>query len=156
MTKITQGLFMLTALFFVTACAGLPTTSRSGSVHDVLIQEEAVAPHELIVQAGDEVRWINRRATPAWVYFYQDSLDELACSRGFSYFWGVEEFAKVEPNQSVSLCFARADAVSYRIQREATVLRGSTAGEGGSETIPVSMHGAILIEEPSQKPGPTR
>jgi plastocyanin len=149
--NMTSGKRMLivAALFATTSCAGLPTTSRTGAVHDVLIKEEEVFPHELIVQAGDEIRWINQRTIPVWVYFYKDSLDEVVCQRGFSYFWGMEEFAKVEPQQSVSVCFAHVDAVSYRIQREATVIRGSTAGEGGSETIPVSMHGAILIEEPT-------
>lgn len=148
MMRTTRRTFLLAALLLTTACAGLPTASRTGAVHDVLIKEETVSPHELIVQVGDEVRWINQRTTPAWVYFYKDSLDELVCERGFSYFWGMEEFAKVEPHQSVSVCFALVDVVSYRIQREATVLRGSTAGEGGSETMPVSMHGSILIEEP--------
>jgi plastocyanin len=140
---------MLAALSAATACAGLPPTSRTGAVHDVFIKEEEVTPHELIVDAGDEIRWINQRTTPAWIYFFQDSLDEVVCQRGFSYFWGVEEFAKIEPRQSVSVCFAHVDAVSYRVQREATVIRGSTAGEGGSESIPVSLHGAILIEEPT-------
>lgn len=140
---------MLAVLLAATACAGLPSTSRTGAVHDVFIKEEEITPHELIVDAGDEIRWINQRTTPVWIYFFQDSLDEVVCQRGFSYFWGVEEFAKIDPKQSVSVCFAHVDAVSYRVQREATVIRGSTAGEGGSESIPVSLHGAILIEEPS-------
>ncbi len=144
---IGKKMLILGALLLTAACAGLPTASQTGAVHDVLIKEEELAPHELIVQAGDEIRWINQRTAPVWVYFYKDSLDEVVCQRGFSYFWGVEEFAKIEPTQSVSVCFAHVDAISYRVQREATVIRGSTAGEGGSETIPVSMHGAILIEE---------
>ncbi len=146
-----KEMLIVVALAATAACAGLPTTSRTGEVHDVLIREEEITPHELIVQTGDEIRWVNQRTTPVWVYFYKDSLDEVVCQRGFSYFWGVEEFAKVAPKQSVSICFARVDAVSYRVQNEATVIRGSTAGEGGSESIPVSMHGAVLIEEPTSR-----
>jgi len=149
MMPILKGPLMLAVLLAATACAGLPSTSRTGAVHDVFIKEEEITPHELIVDAGDEIRWINQRTTPVWIYFFQDSLDEVVCQRGFSYFWGVEEFAKIDPKQSVSVCFAHVDAVSYRVQREATVIRGSTAGEGGSESIPVSLHGAILIEEAS-------
>lgn len=147
-----KELLMLAALLATAACAGMPIASQTGAAHDVLIKEDELAPHELIVEAGDEIRWINQRTTPVWVYFYKSSLDEVVCQRGFSYFWGVEEFAKIEPKQSVSVCFAHVDAVSYRVQREATVIRGSTAGEGGSESIPVSIHGAILIEEPVSRP----
>jgi plastocyanin len=140
-------LLLLVAVTGMIACAGLPTTSRTGGVHDVTITDDGVSPQDLIVQAGDEVRWINRRSVPVWVSFYEDSLDELSCSRGFRYFWGLEENAKIEPGQSVSLCFAHEDAISYRVQDEPTVIRGSTAGEGGSEIIPVAMHAAIIVEE---------
>lgn len=144
--NLTRGLLIFTALLGA-ACASLPTTTRTGAVHDVLITDAGVSTPDLIVQAGDEVRWINRKTGPVWVSFYQDSLDEIACQRGFSYFWAMEESAKIEPNQSVSICFAREDAVSYRIQDEPTVMRGSTAGEGGSEVIPVGMHAAVIVED---------
>lgn len=145
--KIVLGWLLLIAVAGTTGCASLPTTSRTGGVHDVAITDDGISPQDLIVQAGDEVRWINRRAVPVWVSFYEDSLDELSCSRGFAYFWAQEENAKIEPGQSVSLCFAHEDAVSYRVQNEPTVIRGSTAGEGGSEIIPVAMHAAIIVEE---------
>ena len=143
--KLISGLLILIALSG--AACSLPATTRTGAVHEVIITDNGVSPQDLIVQAGDEVRWINRKAGPVWVSFYQDDLDELSCRRGFSYFWGQEEDAKVEPNQSVSLCFAHEDVVSYRVQDEPTVIRGSTAGEGGSEVIPLGMNAAIVVKE---------
>ena len=83
-----KELLMLAALLATTACAGMPIASQTGAAHDVLIKEDELVPHELIVQAGDEIRWINQRTVPVWVYFYKSSLDEVVCQRGFSYFWG--------------------------------------------------------------------
>jgi plastocyanin len=145
--RIAGGLLLLVAMAGTAACIGLPATSRTGAVHDVIITDDGVSPQDLVVQAGDEVRWINRKSGPVWVSFYEDSLDELSCSRGFSYFWAQEETAKIEPGRSVSLCFAHEDAISYRIQDEVEVIRGSTAGEGGSEIIPLANHAAIIVEE---------
>lgn len=44
MMRTTWGTFVLAALLLTTACAGLPTTSRTGAVHDVFINEETVSP----------------------------------------------------------------------------------------------------------------
>ncbi|MFM8551439.1 MAG: hypothetical protein ACKOCD_03875 [Nitrospiraceae bacterium] len=139
--------FLLCAgCWFATACAGLPTTSRSGEVHDILITEDRVSPQDLIVHIGDEVRWVNHRLTPVWVYFFRDTLDEVSCANGFSLFWANEEEAVIKPGQSVSICFAKEDAVSYTVQSEGTVIRGSTAGEGGSFKIPHGLHAAVIVE----------
>jgi plastocyanin len=137
---------ILTAALGLAACAGLPATSRTGAVHEILITDDGIAPQDLIVQAGDEVRWINRRAVPIWVSFYEDSLDELSCRRGFSYYWALEETANIPPGGSVSLCFAHEDAISYRVHDRKEELRGSSAGAGGSEIIPEAMHAAIIVE----------
>lgn len=134
--------------WFATACAGLPAASLSGEVHDILITEDRVSPQDLIVHIGDEVRWVNRRLGPVWVYFFRDSLDEVSCARGFSLFWANEEEAVVKPGQSVSVCFSKEDAISYTVQSEQTVMRGSTAGEGGSFKIPKGLHAAVIVEAP--------
>ncbi|TAJ09824.1 MAG: hypothetical protein EPO61_03660 [Nitrospirae bacterium] len=141
--------FLLPAVcWFATACASLPTTSLSGEVHDILITEDRVSPQDLIVHIGDEVRWVNHRLSPIWVYFFRDSLDEVSCARGFSLFWANEEEAVIEPGQSVSVCFSKEDAISYTVQSERTVIRGSTAGEGGSFKVPQGLHAAVIVEVP--------
>jgi plastocyanin len=139
--------WIILAALVTSGCVGLPTASRTGVVHEVFIREEGVSAHDLIVQVGDEVRWVNRKATPVWIYFYEDSLDEVSCSRGFSYFWGHEESAKIEPGQSASVCFSKEDAISYTVQDQATIISGSTAGASQPFNIPVSMHAAIVVEE---------
>lgn len=151
--SIGTTLLLVACGWLASACASLPATSRSGAVHDVLIMEDRIAPQDLIVHIGDEVRWVNRRLSPIWVYFFRDTLDEISCARGFSLFWGNEEEAVIEPGQSVSVCFAKEDAVSYTVQNEPTVMRGSTAGEGGSFKIPQGLHAAVIVEAaPAPKP----
>lgn len=137
---------LLAGGWLISACASLPTTSRSGAVHDIVITEDRISPQDLIVQIGDEVRWVNHRLNPVWVYFFRDTLDEVSCANGFSLFWANEEEAVIAPGQSVSVCFAKEDAISYTVQSEQTVIRGSTAGEGGSFSIPKGLHAAVIVE----------
>lgn len=125
------------------ACAGLPTTSRTGAVHDILISKQ-ISPRDVTVQPGDEVRWINRRLAPVWLYFSREALDEVSCRRGFSFFWGNEESARIEPNQSVSLCFSKTRIVGYWVQNQPIVQGGDRPG---ATTIPAAIPGAVLVGE---------
>jgi len=142
----TPGL-VVTLLCLATACAALPTTSRTGKVHEITIAEE-ISPRDLEVQPGDEVQWVNRRGAPVWVYFFRDSPDELSCQRGFSYYYGTEEVAKVEPNQSVSLCFAGVGAVEYLVQRQPTIHGGDRLG---ANKISGAMPGVVLVKIPQNR-----
>ncbi len=130
---------MLTA----TGCASLPERSRTGKVYEVLIQEGAVSPQSVRVRPGDEVRFVNHRIDPIWVYFFRDSPDELACQRGFSFYWGTEEVAKIRPNESASVCFSKPVSVGFSVQMEPTVHGGE---EPGALKISGAMPGAILVE----------
>ncbi len=134
-------------LGILAGCSFLPTASRTGAVHDITITETGITPEDLTVRIGDEVRWVNRRLAPVWVYFLEEDLSEITCSRGFSLFWAHEEEAKIDPNQSASMCFGREDEISYTVQQERTVIRGSTAGEGGSFAVPKGHRGAVLIRQ---------
>lgn len=152
MTKLKKDIRSLLAIFLLASlaagCMGLPSTSRSGKSHDILILEDRITPLDLKTGVGDEVRWVNRRPRPVWVYFMREDFEEITCSRGFSLFWATEEGAKIEPGQSVGVCFGRPDdEVSYDVQDEPIVIRGSTAGEGGSFERPTALHGAIIVEE---------
>ena len=146
MPFMTRGILVI-LLCLATACVALPTTSRTGTVHAITIAEE-ISPRDLEVQPGDEVQWVNRRGDPVWVYFFRDSPDELSCQRGFSYDLGTEEVAKVEPDQSVSLCFANAGAVEYLVQRQPTIRGG--VGEGGNK-ISGAMPGVALVGSPPER-----
>lgn len=144
-------LALLLTCGWLTACAGLPQHGTSGEVHEIVITEDRLSPQDLIVHVGDEVRWVNRRLSPAFVYFFPDTLDEISCADGFSLFWANEEEAVIEPGRSVSVCFAKEDAISYTVQTERTVIRGSTAGEGGSFKIPKGLHAAVIVEAPAAR-----
>lgn len=135
-------------------CLGLPSTSRSGKSHDILILEDRITPLDLKTGVGDEVRWVNRRPRPVWVYFMREDFEEISCSRGFSLSWATEEGARIDPGQSVAVCFGKPDdEVSYDVQDAPIVIRGSTAGEGGSFERPTALHGAIIVEEAASPGG---
>ncbi len=135
---------LVNLLCLATACAALPTTSRTGAVHEITIAE-VISHRDLEVLPGDEVRWVNRRPVPVWVYFFRDTPDELSCLRGFSYYYGTEEVAKIEPNQSVSLCFANAGTVEYLVQLQPTD-QGSL--DLGSIDLRGAMPGVVLVKTP--------
>ncbi len=139
----TPGL-VVTLLCLATACAALPTTSRTGTVHEITIAEE-ISPPDLEVQPGDEVQWVNRRVDPVWVYFFRDSPDELSCLRGFSYYYGTKKVAKIEPGQSVSLCFSIERTVGYLVQRQPTNQGG---GRLGGTKITGAVPGVVLVKTP--------
>jgi plastocyanin len=129
----------------VAGCAGLPTTTRTGKSAEVAITDHAVSPRDVVVQPGDEVRIVNRRSGPIWVYFnLEDHLNDLSCKRGFSFFLGVEESAKIKPNQSASLCFTKAGVYGYSVQAQPTNEGGGTLGE---ITIPAAIPAAVVVED---------
>ena len=131
-------------LCLTTACAALPTTSRTGTVHEITIAE-GISPRELEAQPGDEVQLVNQRAAPVWVYFYRDSPDALTCQRGFVYYSGTKKVAKIEPSQSASLCFANPGVVVYLVQFQAASQGG---GRLGATKISDAIPGVVLVKTP--------
>ena len=139
----TAGFLGLAAWTLLTACAGLPSSTRTGHISIVTIADDGISPQEVTVQPGDEVKIVNRRSGPAWVYFTREQLNELACEQGFSFFWGMEESAKILPNQSASLCFSRTGLYGYSIQTEPTVQGGARLGELDR---PPAMPAAVIVQ----------
>src|SRR5690242_12785490 len=107
---------MAIAMLASTACVTLPTDSRSGRTAVVHITEDDIAPRDVTVQPGDEVQFLNSGSASAWIYFSRDRLNELSCQRGFSFFWGVEEVAKLTPGESASVCFSTPGEYGYAVQ----------------------------------------
>ena len=132
------------AIVATAACAGLPTHGQTGRVAVVKITDEEVSPRDVTVQVGDEVTLINQRNSTAWIYFGRESPWELSCQRGFSFFWGVEEVAKIKPGESASLCLSKSGEYGYWVQSQPTVQGGAPMGE---EHMPVSLPAAILVDD---------
>jgi plastocyanin len=130
------------------ACAGLPTTSRTGHIATVTITDEDISPMELTVHPGDEVRMVNRRKSSVWVYTTRERTNEWACQRGFSYFLGLEESAKIEPEQSASVCFANTGAYGYWVQAQPSRLGGARMGQ---MNMPLAIRGAIIVEDSAHR-----
>ena len=64
--KTRQLLCFIAAVSIAWGCTMLPETSRTAGIHDVTI-EDSISPDNLLVQPGDEVRWINLRKLPVRV-----------------------------------------------------------------------------------------
>lgn len=122
--------FMMTWVIVASlgACAG-PTTTRTGAVHDIKIAE-GPDPADLIVNPGDEVRWINSRTLPVRVDLVNVKSDDVSCERGFSnFFSSMGESATIKPNETVSACFTKPGVVNYN-------LRMDSALPGGQVVVP--------------------
>jgi plastocyanin len=113
----------------LTACA-MPPTSRTGSVHDIRVTE-GPDPADLIVNPGDEVRWVNGRSLPVRVDLVNIQSDGLSCERGFSNIFGfMQESATVKPNETVSACFIRPGVVNYNLRMDSALPGGRTVAPG--------------------------
>lgn len=124
-----RSLAVVTAALMIAACAG-PSTSRTGSVHDIRIAE-GPDPADLIVQPGDEVRWVNARTLPVRVDLINVPSDGLSCERGFSnFFASIQESSTIKPNQTTSACFTKPGVVNYNLRMESALPGGSVVVPG--------------------------
>lgn len=115
------------------ACAG-PQTSRSGEIHTVKIEEEP-RPADLIVNIGDEVRWVNHRSLPVRLDLVGDVHEGLSCERGFSNLLGMRtEYATIQPNESAAACFSKVGVIKYNL-RMGSALPGGKAITSGTVQI---------------------
>lgn len=111
------------------ACAG-PQTSRSGEIHTVKIEAEP-HPADLIVNIGDEVRWVNHRTLPVRLDLVGDVHDGLSCERGFSNFIGMKrESAVIDPNGSAAACFSKVGVIKYNLRMESALPGGKAITSG--------------------------
>jgi plastocyanin len=121
-SKTRLSLILAGALSSAWGCS-LPETSRTAGIHDVNI-EDGITPDNLLVQPGDEIRWVNLRKLDVTVDIPMLKSEDLVCNRGFKNFVGVlTETAKLGPNETASLCFQKPAVVNYNV-RSATALAG--------------------------------
>lgn len=119
----------------IAGTAGIATTTRTGTIHDVRF-EQRMSPPELWVRAGDEIRWVNQRSTPVTVEFLEDALKNVTCQSGFSSMLRrQQEATEIKPNESASLCFGKAGTVTYNARMDSPVAGGRLIESG---TIHVS------------------
>lgn len=111
------------------ACAG-PQTTRSGEIHTVKIEKEP-EPADMVVNVGDEVRWVNHRTLPVRLDLVGDVHETLSCERGFSNFFGMKrEFATIAPNESVAACFSKVGVVKYNLRMDSALPGGRAITSG--------------------------
>ena len=118
-------------------CTSLPETSRTAAVHDIEIEEKLSADN-ILVQRGDEVRWINYRESAILVEVPGLNTDNLSCQRGFTKWWGsLGDVARLEANDTASLCFNKRGVIDFPVHEETSL--------GGGEQI---LQGVIRVGSP--------
>lgn len=117
-------------LLFVLGCQGLPTVTRSGDVKDIIIGDNLTIT-ETTVNAGDEVRWINKRNAPVRVIFLDAVLDkQLSCKNNVGGWMTPSDTAQLAMNQTASVCFRDPGYFRYIVRMESAKTTGDISVQG--------------------------
>jgi plastocyanin len=129
-----QRIILGSALLVLAGCQtiggeSMPTLTRTGEVKDVIVRD-SVEPTSVIANPGDEIRWINKRQGTVRVIFLNPVTENLTCQRNFGGPMGFgtkrnEYSAKLDPNESASICFRDPGEVKYVVRAES----GDPVGE---------------------------
>jgi plastocyanin len=126
----TKILLLIVVVIFAVGCASLPKISRTGTIHEVRIEDILSNPN-LTAQVGDEIRWVNVRTEPVSIEFTPKSVGSFSCNNGFSGMLGrSRDEAKVDPSESVSLCFSKNGIYKYNVRMKASVPGGEIIVSG--------------------------
>lgn len=129
MRKLLVAVAVVVAAGSLMACAG-PQTTRSGDIQTVKIEREP-EPDQLVVNVGDEVRWVNHRSLPVRLELVGEMHDTLSCERGFSNFLGMKrEFAVIAPNESAAACFSNVWVIKYNLRMDSALPGGKVISSG--------------------------
>jgi hypothetical protein len=100
--------------------------------------EETLSADNILVQRGDEVRWINYRESAILDEVPGLNTDNLSCQRGFTKWWGsLGDVARLEANDTASLCFNKRGVIDFAVHEETSL--------GGGEQI---LQGVIRVGSP--------
>lgn len=113
---------VLIMVLFLAACSSLPSSTRTGTVKEILIAED-LSPLQATVRIGDEIRWINQREGRVQIVFLDPIEDRIACYRGFG-LGGVANATRLAPNNSISLCFSVPGPVRYIVRMDTVLPSG--------------------------------
>jgi hypothetical protein len=119
---------MLVTLFMPLLASSLGcsmlTDRSSAHVHYIQIRD-SVAPMELYVSVGDQIRWQNLRSEPVKIgIMHGVDLEQTRCNKGFRSFGVMDDFATIKSRDYVSLCFIRPGIVHYNIWMDANDATG--------------------------------
>jgi plastocyanin len=118
------------ALLFVLGCQGMPTVTRTGDVKDIIIGDNLTLT-ETAVNAGDEVRWINKRNAPVRVIFLDAVLDkQLSCKNNVGGWMTPSDTAQLATNQTASVCFRDPGYFRYIVRMESAKTTGDISVQG--------------------------
>ena len=121
--SVTTSVGILVAALVTPGCiGGLPSSSRTGKVQDIVIGS-TVTPSEVTLAPGDEVRWTNRHGAPVGLVFLNSIQEQVTCERGFG-LGGVANAAQLDRNKAISLCFATPGHVRYTVHLDAPTPTG--------------------------------
>ena len=114
----------LVVLVFVAGCESMPTVTRSGDVKDIIIGDD-LSPKEIAVNAGDEVRWINKRTAPVRIVFLDPAaLKQLSCKNNVGGWMTPSDTAKLGKSETTSVCFRDPGYVRYTVRMESGDMTG--------------------------------
>lgn len=117
-------------VLLVTSCSSVPAITRTGDIYDVTIQED-VAPKRVVVQVGDEIRWVNHRSQPVRIDFSGDVLDDASCRRGFTNWIGMNQNTMtLDANETASVCFAGRGLYVYNVRMDSALPGGKQIVQG--------------------------
>ena len=129
-THFVRFLGILGAMMITAACAGVPATTRSGDIHDVKI-EEGLTPGQLMVHAGDEVRWVNHRTMPVRIDLVGGTWDAISCQRGFTNWLGLKkQSVTLGANETASVCFSKGGTYLYNVRMDSALPGGRQITQG--------------------------
>lgn len=123
-TSIVRGVAVLLSAWVEMSCmGGLPAATQTGKVEEIVIGT-TMAPSEVTLAPGDEVRWVNRQQGPVSIVFLQPIQEQVSCGRGFG-LAGVVNASRIEPNTGISLCFSTPGTVRYTVHLDTPTTAGS-------------------------------
>jgi plastocyanin len=128
----------------------VPETSRTAVVHDVRISLTDIAPLELQVNVGDEVRFINDKTLPIRIILIEAG-KKIACNKGFKGI--IDQQADIKPGQYASFCFNKTGTVKYMARDQADLTGGELVLSAHIEVDRSSVH---PVRAQDRYPGPGR
>ena len=118
------------ALVFVLGCQGLPTVTRTGDVKDIIIGDD-LSSREIVVNTGDEVRWVNKRNQPVRVIFLDAVLNkQLSCKNNVGGWMTPSDTAQLATNETASVCFRDPGYFRYIVRMESAKTTGDINVQG--------------------------